>query len=228
LYHKYGLLDTSMAAMILTGGFLSSPKSTSVSYSDRWNTLTPEHQRLLKLMGYHDYLQKDKYCSQNHKQRVIYIATNLVELLRPLIEGIISQQDFAHHISSECHSLKSLPLGAQIIRCIGRAYRRSGQRYLKRHQRYHSTNKSKKYPKSFDIVPLEFTDGMRDTLRNVQHIATAAVASGKLILKQQQNSFRNQVNKIKKTLPSIAYYNDIDDDDEQFLADVRTIFLILS
>lgn len=214
-----------MAAMILTGGFLSAPKSTSVSYSDRWNTLTPEHQRLLKLMGYHDYLQKDNYCSQNHEQRVIFIATNLVELLRPLVEGLISQQDFAHQISSECQSLKSLPLGAQIIRCIGRAYRRSGQRYLKRHQRYHrSTNKNRRYPKTFDVVSLDVTDGIRDTLRNVQHIATAAVASGKLILKQQQNSLRNQVNKIKKTLPSIAYYNDIDADDEQLLADVRTIF----
>jgi hypothetical protein len=61
----------------------------------------------------------------------------------------------------------------------------------------------------------------------LQHIATAAVASGKLLLKQQQNTFRKQMSKLKKTLPSIAYYNDIDhvDDYEQFLADVRTILV---
>lgn len=214
-----------MAAVILTGGILSSGKSSSLSYSDRWNTLTADHQRLLQLMGYHNYRQKDKL-GQNHKQRVIYIATNLVELLRPLVEGKVSQQDFAHQISTECQSLKSLPLGAQIIRCIGRAYRRSGQRYLKRHQRYYSTSNWKKHLKSFDIVPFDVTDGIRDTLRNAQHIATAAVASGKLLLKQQQNTFRKQMSKLKKNLPSIAYYNDIDqvDDYEQFLADVRTIF----
>ena len=70
---------------------------------------------------------------QQHRNRVLLIAARLVERIRPLVEGTIDDRVIRHMIAEECDRLKTLPLGAQILRCIGRAYRHAGQDYLRRH-----------------------------------------------------------------------------------------------
>lgn len=121
-YHKYGLVDTDTAAELPTGG--------SGRYGQQSNNQqhSPEQDTLLRLMGYephHHHQHQHQYHYHNtqyqrHERRVAYLAANLVELIRPVVEGSISQQDLIQHIIAECDQVKSAPLGAQIIRCIGR------------------------------------------------------------------------------------------------------------
>jgi hypothetical protein len=158
----------------------------------------------------------------------MFIAASLVEMLRPLVEGVVLQEDFAHQIASEFETLKSLPLGAHIIRCVGRAYRRSGQRFLQRHRR----REKKRGKPSLQLCLLDFTDVMRDQLRSAHHIATAAMASGNLVLKEQASKYRKETsgkirNIFQDILPSIGYH--MHDDKETistspFMAEVRIIY----
>ena len=63
------------------------------------------------------------------------MAANLMERIRPLVEGAIDESTLAHAVAQECDALKKVPLGAHILRCIGRAYRHSGQAVLRKHYR---------------------------------------------------------------------------------------------
>ena len=155
----------------------------------------------------------------------MFLAANLVEMLRPLVEGIISQEEFAHQVETEWDALKSLPLGAQIMRCVGRAYRHSGQRVLRRHRR---NRKSKKLLGKPLQLSLEFTDGMRETLRNAQHIVTAAMASGKLVWTEQASKYRKEKssrmrNIMQDILPAIGYHMH----DESLYADEVSFFFVV-
>jgi len=152
-YHKYGLLDTRTAALLLTRGTFNDIDPT------------PEQTLLLKLMGY----RSSRGHQPTHRERVLYIAANLVETLRPLVEGAVSQKEMAHTVAQQCDQLKRLPLGSQILRCIGRAYRHAGQKTLRRRKRHN-----------------RLTEELRDVLRSAKHLATAAMVSGKLVYKEKR------------------------------------------
>jgi hypothetical protein len=107
------------------------------------------------------------------------LAANLIEKLRPLVEGAIDESTLADVVAQECDALKKIPLGAQIIRCIGRAYRHSGQRVLTKH---HRRAKSLFGPLH---VGAELSDTVRDKMRDAKQVLTAAVASGRLVLTEK-------------------------------------------
>ena len=155
LYHKYGISDQYLAVILLLGP--SRPDHYSKLDSN------PLHIRLVQLMGRDissiddnsriDYHQEDflnpsqekmqdssspslsqqRGQQQQREHRVRVVAARLVELLRPIVEGRIHPHIIAHHLAEECDQLKVLPLGAQIIRCVGRSYRHAGQDYLRTH-----------------------------------------------------------------------------------------------
>jgi hypothetical protein len=91
------------------------------------------------------------------------------------------------HIMQMCDALKHLPLGAHILRCIGRAYRYSGQTYLAQHASSSSSTSSKKQQQQRKLLPL-----IQDQWRNWKHVSTAALAQARVML--QPNA--------KTTIPS--------------------------
>ena len=104
-----------------------------------------------------------------------------MERIRPLVEGAIDETTLADVIAQECNVLKRVPLGAQIIRCTGRAYRHAGQRVLRKHHRQ---------AKPLSLfrplhVGAELSDVMRDKMRDAKQVLTAAVASGRLVLTEK-------------------------------------------
>jgi len=194
-YHKYGLSETSTAAFLLTGG--------------KHGVTTKEQRQLLWWMGYGPaYRPKTR-----HKQRVYFLAANIVERIRPLVEGTLSESVLAESIAREIDTLKRLPLGAQILRCVGRAYRHSGQRVLRQHehlqkqqqkQRGHrfvtttaATTTSFMDARTRTTTPippllllgqmkkLELTENVRHTIRDARQLFEAAAVSGKLVWKEQ-------------------------------------------
>jgi len=213
-YHRYGLIDDesgATAVAMLTGG------SNMNDVVEDNNFMSEERrqrqQRLLCLMGYGPV----KYTGRGrHEQRVMYIAANLIERIRPIVEGTISQDEMSHDIAAECDALKSLPLGAQILRCLGRAYRHSGQRALRRHEwlkkkkdlteqllgssghydSYHGIDKQLS-------MKVDLSDSVRDKFRNAKHLFTAAAASGKLVWTEQVASMSQ---KRKSNRASIQYH----------------------
>jgi curved DNA-binding protein CbpA len=187
-YHRYGLQDSSEAAFILTGGKMGTATTPS-----------PEQERLLRLMGY-VYLSTATgrmFLRQRHEERVLFLAANLIERIRPLVEGAVSESVLADSVARECDELKKLPLGAQILRCIGRAYRHSGQRVLRKHQR-------RKHPlaKTGDLG-----DKMKDKMRDAKQLLTAATASGRFILTEQLAKARIQKDykMSSSSVPQIEY-----------------------
>lgn len=111
-------------------------------------------------MGITTTQQKDK---EERDLRVQRIALDLVERMRPVLEysGTSSSSSSSNTHSrvavsqitptpldafvmnalvQQCDRLKRLPLGASILRCIGRAYRVRGRRYLARFRTCSSSN----------------------------------------------------------------------------------------
>ena len=176
-YHRYGLLDVNHAAFLLTGA----PTGEISTKEDQLS--------LLRLMGYDriqsNHSQLPSSTSTSHQQRVFYIAANLLERMRPLVEGAISNTVLADSIAQECDRLKTLPLGAQIIRCIGRAYRHSGQRVLRKHQRKHHNNNNNKKRRDLFLPDL-----VRDQMRGAKQVLTAAAAGGRFVLTEQMTKAR--------------------------------------
>jgi hypothetical protein len=86
------------------------------------------------------------------------------------VEGAIDESTLADAVAQECDSLKKVPLGAQIIRCIGRAYRHSGQRVLRQYHR-----KSKSVLLHPLHVGAALSDNMRDKMRDAKQVVTAAI-----------------------------------------------------
>ena len=122
---------------------------------------------------------------QEHERRVWFLAANLVETMRPVVEGALPESFLLDHIIQQCDRLKRLPLGAQILRCIGRAYRYSGKRILRRH---HHRQRKKTSTIISGLLPVALQDSMRDKLREAKHIATAALAGGRVVLEERVSS----------------------------------------
>lgn len=179
-YHRHGVLNVRDVVAILMGQATGS-SSTSTSLRDN-----PDMQALLQLMGYH-HDQRDTTSNHYHSHfdttmngdasrtpipttspsisrydRVQYIATHLYHVLQPVLDGRLSPTDLRDTWMHQCDRLKRLPLGAQILRCVGRAYRSVGQ------QRHWA----------------------RVLRQQVSDVATAAWAGGRVLWKEQKIHWR--------------------------------------
>lgn len=174
-YHRYGLLDIRQAVVLLTGHYGG---GTTGSTSDA------SLQALLCLMGYPlatTAAATTAPTAITKDERIWFLATNLVERLRPYVEGRIHEQILADAVAEECDVLKRLPLGASIIRCVGRAYRYEGQRFLRT---YLQQNKPK--------LAMDISEHMRLHLRSVKQLATAIVASGRCLVAEQYSNMKQK------------------------------------
>ena len=118
--------------------------------------------------------------------RTYYLTATIVEKLRPLVEGTVSQDLYVQSIYDESASLSKSALGKQILRCVGRAYKREGYRILR------TMNKKMDYS-GFSGVSYsstsdrnspqhKITDLVQDSWNDMRHLLSAAVASGKLAI----------------------------------------------
>lgn len=170
-YHRHGLLDAKDAVSILTG---RATATTCCSGEEDTTALT----ELLQLMGYNNNNNKDAQRPgdgrrHNNNSRVVYIATHLFHTIQPVLDGRISVAAWRDTWQAHGDRLKRLPLGAQIVRCIGRAYRAAGQRVLLLQQQ----RQKKQYYCFFFL---------RDVVRQARHMATAAVAGGRVLLEEHK------------------------------------------
>ena len=162
-YHRYGLVDPNLAAFLLLGPrisprnyyqLLQQQQHTSYSSSfsnarDSTSSLFDKLDReLLHLMGYDDSTMEvvamATKASNNgddsdpsvvlEEHRVRTVAALLLESIRPVVEGRLDARLYAHSLAQDCDRWKRLPLGAQIIRSVGRAYRHEGSEFLQRYK----------------------------------------------------------------------------------------------
>lgn len=211
-YHRYGLLDIRQAVILLTG-------------QNHQGVDDPSIQALLQLMGYPivkrnpaetnvlggDDSRRDSFYSQHTPEhsiatskhdRMWLVATNLVERMRPYVEGRISAQCLADVVAQQCDSLKHLPLGASILRCVGRAYRYEANRYLRAQRLYWSGSSGS--GSSAQRIVSGMTETVRFHWRHAKHLATAAVASGRCVLVEQQHKLGTQ-RKQKSAAQAVMY-----------------------
>ncbi|CAB9503134.1 protein DnaJ [Seminavis robusta] len=195
LYHRYGLQDVSTAVLILTG-YQNTPKVPPQEYLE-----------LLQLMGYYvprmdsrrnndrnDSPPPPRSLQEVREQRVRFLAATTVERIRPLVEGTLSPELLVDAFATECDRIKKLPLGSQIIRCVGRAYRHAGQHHMKLLQQQQQQQ-----------VAVQ-KHSMRDRWHDAKHVLTAAVASGRVVLNENW-LLKATTPKLKTgNKPSIAYH----------------------
>ena len=189
LYHRYGLRGGTEAALHL----LTGRQATNGNPLEAPSEVSSEQSALLQLMGYSSTPQNHHHCSNLH--RMHNIQNSLMQKLLPIVDGTITQELFISNLYHECSTLKSSPLGAQILRCVGRAYRIEGYRVLRQElnrggardswkprapeQARHETN-------GFDKVKHRLSNIAVDRYRDVKHLAQAALASTKLIHTERQ------------------------------------------
>ena len=162
-YHRYGLLGSTQQAVDLL----------------QKGSTDPTLMELIQLTGRH-----------TRHERVAALAAQLVERLRPWVEGSIDEATLVDSVIADCDRWKKQPLGSQILRCMGRAYRYEGERFLKSHQ------------------PMEkHVSKVRGTWRHAKHLLTAAVASGRVVVKEQL-----QTKKTSSAAPALTYHMDEDEE----------------
>jgi len=175
-YHRFGLMDTAQAVLLLTKG------------SSRGNgSIGTDLKELLLLMGYDDAFPDLHHYDhqQQHRRRVMLIVSRLLEWIRPVVEGRVTNATLTHAVAVEADRLKVLPMGAQIIRCIGRAYRYSGEKYTRRLQREprQQLQSGKRSAAASNTQFVEtLSERVRDGYRDAKHFLTAAVASGRAVM----------------------------------------------
>eukprot|EP00584_Thalassiosira_punctigera_P018606 CAMPEP_0172558626 /NCGR_PEP_ID=MMETSP1067-20121228/80013_1 /TAXON_ID=265564 ORGANISM="Thalassiosira punctigera, Strain Tpunct2005C2" /NCGR_SAMPLE_ID=MMETSP1067 /ASSEMBLY_ACC=CAM_ASM_000444 /LENGTH=643 /DNA_ID=CAMNT_0013348025 /DNA_START=266 /DNA_END=2197 /DNA_ORIENTATION=+ len=125
---------------------------------------------------------------RQHDRRLAYLAATVTERLRPLVEGTVSQELFVDDVQRECNALKRSPLGARILRCVGRAYRIEGYRVLRtmHDERAGWSREGRRQRSGGGRSPQEVRDRVLDGWRDAKHYASAALASGKLVLMEQR------------------------------------------
>ncbi len=203
-YHQYGLTDPNVAVAILLG-----PHHQT---QGNHHLLDESHHELLQLMGYeyHARLDPSSYPSLDAKrrqqERIRFVAARLVERLRPIIEESVSPSIVAHYLAKECDQWKRLPLGAQVIRCVGRAYRHAGQDFLQRRPPLPNQRKRQAHGGVLDYFSLP----VRQQWRKGKAFWTAVLATGKATLTEQvwvqQEKRRRRIKEIakRKANPSTA------------------------
>jgi hypothetical protein len=191
-------------------------------------------KELLALMGYDDEsVAVDRngsdHCTSSENrnipfnsdledQRVRTIAAYLVEQIRPLVEGRVDARVYAHMVAQKCDRWKGLPLGAQIIRCVGRAYRHTGQDFLRQYNSRTYNKKSKLHHLQADV-----SVKVRQNWRSAKNLLAAVATSGRLAItekmwKKNENSSARP-SKAHQPPPECIEYQDDDDeeDSESFL-----------
>jgi curved DNA-binding protein CbpA len=201
-YHRYGLQNVDQAVFILTGT------------GGNLGPLDADACELLRLMGYDsDSMQPPSSPSssqsddlQSHERRVWFLAVNLLEKIRPLVEGAVTEATLADAVVRECDRLKCLPLGAQILRCIGRAYRYSGRKALRRSRSVTTVTGNAPY----DTVPGRMGSTLRERLRHAKHVWIATVASGRVVLSETrlQSQQQRRQQQSKENMPTVGYHWD--------------------
>lgn len=209
-YHKYGLVDPNLAVFLLMGPKLTSSRGGGIPF-DKLD------KELLRLMGYDETILQlavgdttTTYSREFNLEeyRVRTIAAILVEQIRPLVEGRIDLGVYAHKVATDCDRWKRLPLGAQIIRCVGRAYRHAGTDFL---QQCHS--RSAFQGKRAHHIQTDISIGLRQQWRHAKHFWTAALASGRLAVtehiwkRQQERQQKKQTQRQGPQPDLIDYYN---------------------
>jgi curved DNA-binding protein CbpA len=205
LYHRYGIVDGPEDVVRLLNGRMrvdSTMKKSSIAGEEATNGLngdsssSSEQGRLMELMGYpiggfhthhHHHHTQHRHNTQ-HRQRLHYLTATITEKLRPLVEGTVSQELFVENIYQECNSLKKSALGAQILRCVGRAYRVEGYRVLRmmeREKRQHGGHQALHWRRRRHSHH-KVTDLVRDRWRDAKHLCSAALASTKLAIAEQK------------------------------------------
>lgn len=182
-YHRYGLFDTSQAVWVLTGR----------GQKRRKNQDDERMGKLLRLMGYHYCQGANEQDDTTLLERERMVAVDLLEKIRPVVEGRISRQALLQAVAADADLLKSLPLGAQIVRCVGRAYKHAGQRFLReqaRNQRHE--------------VVVTIPESVRDGLRQGKLLLTAAGWWGRALWNENLAA-RSNSNK-KKSSETITYH----------------------
>jgi curved DNA-binding protein CbpA len=177
LYHKYGLVGGAEAIQILTGTDVGEVRN---------NADCESFARLSELMGYTTTAGVSTNHQSDRNQRLVKLIT---ERLRPLVEGTISQDLFQADIIRECNLLKKVGLGAQILRCIGRAYRIEGYRVLRQmhHDKMSGRNGSQyRHGRRRKSTQHEVADILTDTLREAKYLSQAALSQGRLIRTEQR------------------------------------------
>ena len=199
-YHRYGLLDIRQAVILLTG---------------QNHDQDPSLQALLQMMGYprmshgqqagafvdssYDYSDHSPPLPLSKHDRIRLVAALLLERMRPFVEGRINAQALADVVAGECDNLKRLPLGASILRCIGRAYRHEGSRFLKRQRLNRGRSR----------LLSDVSDVVQGHWRHVKHVATAAVASGRCVLAEQHHKlqYNHQIQQ-QQAAQAVMYHYD--------------------
>jgi curved DNA-binding protein CbpA len=241
-YHKYGLTDPNLAVLLLLGPKLhptlwqqtlgkSLVQDATSSSLLLFETLDPD---LMRLIGYDEelmLLKQDITSSPDtvaamEERRIQNIASLLVEQMRPIVEGTIEDVAvYRHAIAQQCDRWKRLPLGAQIIRCVGRAYRHVGQDFLQQHPKMYGNGGQQR---SIQHVTTNAAVGLRKRWHSAKHILEAGAISCKLLAtehlwknktpQQQQQQQQSSSSKSQQTpIETIEYHNDDDDEIDDFL-----------
>lgn len=242
-YHRYGLIDPNLAALLLLGPKVSPNNyyrllqqqqqqhshSSSFSGSAFENTVPlfdKLDRELLHLMGYDESIFEVLAMATHaantgdgtdpavvmEDHRVHTVAALLLESIRPLVEGTLDVRLYAHLLSQDCDRWKRLPLGAQIIRSVGRAYRHEAREFL---QRYKNSMDKKVTTKQMVLqLQTDLSIGFRRRWRSTKGILEAAAVSSRLAMaersyneqerKRKQQQFEKQRKK-KEAYESIEY-----------------------
>eukprot|EP00980_Cylindrotheca_fusiformis_P018873 scaffold6299_cov107-Cylindrotheca_fusiformis.AAC.9 len=189
-YHKYGLTNPNVAITLLMGP------------AARQSFGHPESlDSLLELMGFEHFSSLNSRTTRNLSPEAIYrirvrtLAARLVEQIRPLVEDSVERGIVAHAIAQQCDEWKVLPLGAQIIRCVGRAYRHSGQDYL-----------NSKTPGVSDV-----SIAVRQRWRRTKGFWSALFATGRASMTEKvwtlQEKRHRRKQKVQKNQPALEYHS---------------------
>ena len=198
LYHKFGLIGGSNAAIQLLTGLVVEVEGDAGIANNK------EQSQLMVLMGYpargswpsrqHNFIHHQR----QRPQRLVYLTATITERLRPLVEGTVSQDVFVSDVYRECNSLKKVGLGAQILRCVGRAYRIEGYRVLRtmhhekmtgrriHNYRHYTFDRSRRKRRRRHAHHHEVADNVVDKARDLKQFALAALAQGKMVIMEQK------------------------------------------
>lgn len=228
-YHKYGLQDLSTAVLLLTG-YQNTPKRPPTSEQMELLQLMGYHPPTKRdspppppppprpSPRPHQPLRPETPSTttntatpklsykEQHDRRVQLLAATILERIRPLVEGTVPESSLVHAIWQDCDRLKTVPLGAQIIRCVGRAYRHTGNRYLRR--QYHASGNHHRYDKK-KLSLVVVAEPVRDKWHDAKHLWTAAIASGRVTLQEnwRLKALANRNKKNQRSKPEIAYHD---------------------
>ena len=219
LYHKYGFddvneYDDAMRSLLLGGGngggstMPLADDDDDDDDDDERGSRRRCQSRLLELMGYPPKTTSPSTTRTDvhHRQRMDYLIDTIVERIRPMVEGTISQDAFVTDVHRECDMMRRGPLGSRILRCVGRAYRIEGYRALRvasypssrsmdassrrhrhrhRHRRhpYRRHDGRRRLDDANDVLAM--TDGVVDSLRDAGRYASAAFAGARLMLAER-------------------------------------------